>query len=77
MCTISYKKNFAGIFRAALKIQAGFRGHKSREDLKKKVGMESEAATKIQAGFRGKFMYVTFYCLRYVAKVAINIALEK
>ena len=38
---------------AATKIQAGFRGHKTRESLKKQHEEESAAATTIQAGFRG------------------------
>ena len=37
---------------AALKIQAVFRGHKSRQGIKQKH-KEDEAAVKIQAGFRG------------------------
>lgn len=37
---------------AATKIQASFRGHKAREDVKKQKDEEA-AAVKIQAGFRG------------------------
>lgn len=38
--------------KAATKIQASFRGHKAREDVKKQKEEEA-AAIKIQAGFRG------------------------
>lgn len=37
---------------AAIKIQAGFRGHKTREELKQKKE-EDNAAVKIQSGYRG------------------------
>lgn len=44
--------NDPNIHAAATKIQASFRGHKTREDIKKHRE-EEEAALKIQATFRG------------------------
>ncbi|KAK9817643.1 hypothetical protein WJX72_000069 [[Myrmecia] bisecta] len=38
---------------AAIKVQAAYRGHKARADVKKTAAKERAAATKIQAGLRG------------------------